>query len=1415
MQNSQTNTFLKGMNLDTAKEFISSDQYIDALDVHINTDNGATAGALQPYVDIELFENKLGNHTVLGTTIGHIYTNSKTNCYIVLSYGSNGPHLESVDIPVGDYFCISVFDEDLNILQTVNTRKLQLDPLKTVKLINLYEDSTRSRVYITQEDQYIQVVNINVEKNYYNNHTDFSIFPQCGAMPPLRFSHIVKGNKTAGKVQYAYQLFGENGETTALSAVSHMIPVGSELSDNLTDEGIVVTCDYNPSFYKYVRIYEIRYTNYSDVPRIFIKDEFECFNKITYADTSDKHLSEITIEQFQAIKSFQFKTSTAELKDNRLFVANVLQNTFDVEYDARVYSADENGLVKYTSTDGSEKQFYVDSINAETINKTEIVNNVDPNTYKYGFIGNNDKRILGGLGLNVSYEFICPILIAESNNFSRPEYGSDTDKSYGFKNFEMLLPSTRTASHNVSQYTGITLLSGFYNNCDKNKETSEYVEKFPHSSVEEIDISNNKHKIKTLSYSDTYVSSNYVGFKQGECYTFGIVFYNTANIPSPVHYVGTIHIPYLNNTYSVYQDNDGNVHDLAVMPIGIRFKIKTNGLSEQGVVAYEIVREQKTVNNRKILCQGILSNMYPAGKHEFSIGDSDLRFPIFPTIGQSMKTVDNYTHNDTDNTKGQYEHILNSKYVSVVSPEISINKSNFQQNLKLLNSMKLVKVLYSFMADDEDLYKKIYTNIKGGYEFGSNGAYPIAKHFTYATAPSSQYTVNGKTYHHYKVFGTTSFTYTGYSDQEVEGMPLKNAHDSMAYGLFKYYVSSALLPQYTLTNTNAVFCETLPQDTVGKDSSSFTTQIDQKSIVNMSLALGAENGYETFGGHCNCVVVYVGNDNDVYNTDALYKPIRLGSDVYGTNYNNDWNYTTALSIPSSIELDHINRPSYVYNYNETITSQLTDFSENNTLNIPGTFVVDLLTGYIPNISYSDISTITYTSFGNYFKITEDEIQTNDVFGGDTYMCIHKELWSGYGYDSQHKLGEIKARASVNIKYPVETRINLDRVTGPNYDSVTSDSEKLGLMFEPGTNLLGQSQQLPLNEYNDAYSAQEYNKLFVSKGMYDIENQHNGNRILVSEVKSIGELSDSFQDFRIANYLDVDGQYGDITNLVKYNGRLYYLQYTAFGTVSVNERSLITDNNNAALLLGTGDVLQRYDYISTFDGTYNINDNSIVVSPSSLYWYDSQKHQYNVFNQGGLNSLSKVKNVQSYFNKLDKDVKVHSGYDSKYNELWISSEDNSESIIYSEQIQAFVGRYSNDITHSVTFGDFALALNSNKQFIKFGKCPTAHKYNKEPYVEFVVNKDLTTTKTYDTLMFTDTLDKHGNTAWFTANFNTNRQGDATINFGNSYKEGVYYVAVGRDFNKERMRDKTMTVKLTFGATEFSIPQVSTIFRYSRA
>ncbi len=117
-------------------------------------------------------------------------------------------------------------------------------------------------------------------------------------------------------------------------------------------------------------------------------------------------------------------------------------------------------------------------------------------------------------------------------------------------------------------------------------------------------------------------------------------------------------------------------------------------------------------------------------------------------------------------------------------------------------------------------------------------------------------------------------------------------------------------------------------------------------------------------------------------------------------------------------------------------------------------------------------------------------------------------------------------------------------------------------------------------YNTAYSItpdilsftkSEYNSIYSDK--YDC-------RVYYSNLKTNGENTDSWLKFKSANFIDVDTRYGEITQMKLFKDTLVFWQERATGMLSVNERTLIRDANDVNIILGNGDVLQRYDYLTT-------------------------------------------------------------------------------------------------------------------------------------------------------------------------------------------------------------------------------------------
>ena len=100
----------------------------------------------------------------------------------------------------------------------------------------------------------------------------------------------------------------------------------------------------------------------------------------------------------------------------------------------------------------------------------------------------------------------------------------------------------------------------------------------------------------------------------------------------------------------------------------------------------------------------------------------------------------------------------------------------------------------------------------------------------------------------------------------------------------------------------------------------------------------------------------------------------------------------------------------------------------------------------------------------------------------------------------------------------------------------------------------------------------------------------------------------------ASYLDVDTRYGGITGLRKFHNDLVFWQEEATGKFSVEERTTLTDESNMPLILGSGGVLSRYDYLATSNGMHK-DEFCDAQSDSTLYWWDHNKHELLAYGGG--------------------------------------------------------------------------------------------------------------------------------------------------------------------------------------------------------
>lgn len=407
----------------------------------------------------------------------------------------------------------------------------------------------------------------------------------------------------------------------------------------------------------------------------------------------------------------------------------------------------------------------------------------------------------------------------------------------------------------------------------------------------------------------------------------------------------------------------------------------------------------------------------------------------------------------------------------------------------------------------------------------------------------------------------------------------------------------------------------------------------------------------------------------------------------------------------------------------------------------GTFLCNFRQQITPYGGSSFVNRLTNVYFGNgdYFKASDD---WNDVYNGDCnieifeYTSMHKT----YGVYTNNSDAELKFPSTHMITYSIPTESNIwtKFEYGWQFSVNSADNYASFIQEEPAQITEAYTQDDPQFVYNTVYNTQNTSR---PHAIYDDLNKEDYNktidtRVYYSDLKTNDEIIDSWCKFRSSNFIDVDQQYGPITDIYKFKNNLLFWQQKAFGILSVNERSITTDNSGNDVILGDGGVLSRYDYLSN---TYGMCKQQFCVASSNggAYWCDTHNNVICMFNGENVVELSKQGKVQSLMNaKADGSSGVF--YDNKNNELVFNVFKDKQQIAFNEAIGKFTSVYTMPFEGYTQFFNGLYLINTvddevnifhydymsddglkdtNRQFIK---C----------YVKYTVNQQPLVTKVFD-------------------------------------------------------------------------------------
>lgn len=394
--------------------------------------------------------------------------------------------------------------------------------------------------------------------------------------------------------------------------------------------------------------------------------------------------------------------------------------------------------------------------------------------------------------------------------------------------------------------------------------------------------------------------------------------------------------------------------------------------------------------------------------------------------------------------------------------------------------------------------------------------------------------------------------------------------------------------------------------------------------------------------------------------------------------------------------------------------------------------------------------VQYFGFGNFFKldpkydnngelngyvIPKPPSNNSDwgtrvrIFDGDIYITPHEltTMYKTYDFKSTDTLQSMQITNYV----PMESKVNTFFDYGMNYLNTNSAN----LLIEPGSIEGVTTQERPVHQYNQIYSANDESNDVFTLVVEKSEDNNFKQRTYYSEPKTNGEYVDNFVIFKPAAYIDVDGKYGEVTNLLTDKNILYYWQDHAFGKFSVNERSLINDQNGNTIMLGQAGILSRNDYISTKYGM-RIYDFCAIGAENGVYWVDINNRAIVAGNTNQAINYGEQLNVQNIINaKMDTYI-PRTDYDLQNNELLCKCFVDDEQMIFNLKLNVATSIYNRKYDDILNIKNhlygFTLALGKNKslKIVKYNNLDSADEYLTPLQIAFVVNSAASTTKVFD-------------------------------------------------------------------------------------
>jgi len=287
--------------------------------------------------------------------------------------------------------------------------------------------------------------------------------------------------------------------------------------------------------------------------------------------------------------------------------------------------------------------------------------------------------------------------------------------------------------------------------------------------------------------------------------------------------------------------------------------------------------------------------------------------------------------------------------------------------------------------------------------------------------------------------------------------------------------------------------------------------------------------------------------------------------------------------------------------------------------LPGYYSYLMMADYkrlLPNqyggSSYADRSRNQYVVASRYFDIDESLASfdpVKDITFGDSFTTVHHYQRSYPAYT------DITTKSGHRDLYQYYSE---SQVAEPLRVYAGTITRKPTLKFEES------------EIYNAAYDRKHDARVFFAEPLTVLDTTNKFNEVKYSDAKIPGESIDSWLNYGEGNVGHLDGGLGEIMAI--YTGPkdgLWIWQEHGFGVYAINPSVIQSDTAGNAVFMGTGQVLQKFAYVSRTSGLQHTR--GIASSPYGFIWYDAARKA--VQSIGTDRSELDLMGINSYINSL--------------------------------------------------------------------------------------------------------------------------------------------------------------------------------------